>query len=162
MPGYPFVPSSTADLTLGDLWSVRLAGGDLAVLQVRGLKTSGAGAYTHFVAGVVDWRAPTLPVGHDLRGRRVLAEGVVRFEVFGADRAQVFGSNLAVVPPPAWSELAKEFTAGTSTEVWSWKSVRRRVDRVLAAAAADRATQPDQPAQPAEPAEPEGADPLTP
>jgi hypothetical protein len=129
---YPFVPASTADLAVGDLWTVTLKGGDLAVLQVRGLKTGGAGAYTHFATGIVDWRSPRLPVGHDLRGRKVLVEGVVRFEVFAPGRAQVFGSYEHLVPPAAWSPVAKQFLAGTSTEVWSWKSMRRRAQLALA------------------------------
>jgi hypothetical protein len=132
MRRYPFVPDSTADLQVGDLWTVPLKGGDLAVLQVRGLKTSGAGAYTHLVAAVVDWRSPNLPVGYDLRGRHVLAEGVIRFEVFAPGRAEVFGNSDQVVPPSAWSEVAREFTAGTRTEVWAWKSLRRRAELALA------------------------------
>ena len=132
MRRYPFVPGSTADLQLGDLWTVPLKGGDLAVLQVRGLKTSGAGAYTHFAAAVVDWRSPTLPVGYDLRGRRVLAEGVVRFEVFAPGRAEVFGNSGQIIPPVTWSEVAREFAAGTQTEVWAWKSIRRRAEQAFA------------------------------
>jgi hypothetical protein len=128
---YPFVPASTADLRLGDLFAVPLKGGDLSVFQVRGLKSSGAGAYTHLVAGVLAWRAPRLPVGFDLRGRRVLAEGVLRFEVFAPGRAEVFGTSDQAVPPVAWSELAAAFTAGTTTEVWSWKSLRRRAELAL-------------------------------
>jgi len=134
MRRYPFVPVSTADLRVGDLWAVPLKGGDLAVLQVRGVKTSGAGAYTHLVAGVVDWRSPTLPVGYDLRGRRVLIEGVVRFEVFAPGRAEVFGNSEQIIPPTTWSEVARDFTAGTRTEVWAWKSIRRRAERALAEA----------------------------
>ena len=132
MRRYPFVPGSTADLQVGDLWTVPLKGGDLAVLQVRGLKTSGAGAYTHLVAGVVNWRSPTLPVGYDLRGRRVLIEGVVRFEVFAPGRAEVFGNSDQIVPPCAWSDVAREFNAGARTEVWAWKSIRRRAEQALA------------------------------
>lgn len=134
MRRYPFVPGSTADLQIGDLWTVPLKGGDLAVLQVRGLKTSGAGAHTHFVTAVVDWRSPIRPVGHDLRGRRVLVEGVTRFEVFAPGRAEVFGNSEQTVPPPAWSEVARQFAAGTSSEVWAWKSIRRRAERALAEA----------------------------
>ena len=134
MRRYPFVPGSTADLQLGDLWTVPLKGGDLAVLQVRGLKTSGAGAYTHLVAGVVNWRSPTLPVGYDLRGRRVLIEGVVRFEVFALAAPKVFGNSEQIIPPTTWSEVAGEFTAGTRTEVWAWKSIRRRAEQALAQA----------------------------
>ena len=126
MRRYPFVPGSTADLQVGDLWSVPLKGGDLAVLQVRGLKTSGAGAYTHLVAAVVDWRSPTLPVGYDLRGRRVLTEGVVRFEVFG--------NSGQIIPPVTWSPVAREFAAGIRTEVWAWKSIPRRAEQALAKA----------------------------
>ncbi len=129
---FPLVPATTGDLELGDLFAVPLKGGDLSVFQVRGLKTSGSGAYTHFVAGIVDWRAPSLPVGFDLRGRRVLVEGVLRFETFGPDRAQVFGNSDLVVPPVAWSDLTKAFTAGTNDEVWSWKSLRRRAGLALA------------------------------
>lgn len=143
MRRYPFVPASTAELQLGDLWAVPLKGGDLAVLQVRGLKTSGAGARTHLVAGVVHWRSPVLPVGHDLRGRRVLVEGLARFEVFAPGRAEVFGTSLQTVPPPSWSEVAKEFEAGVFTDVWAWKSLRRRAERALAEA-------PDQPPPPAD------------
>ena len=128
---FPLVPATTGELELGDLFAVPLKGGELSVFQVRGLKESGAGAYTHFVAGVVDWRAPNLPVGFDLRGRRVLTEGVLRFEVFAPGRAEVFGTSDQVVPPVAWSDLAKDFTAGTSTEVWSWKSLRRRAELAL-------------------------------
>src|SRR4051794_25326354 len=116
MRRFPFVPASTSDLEPGDLWALPLKGGDLGVLQVRGVKTSGSGAYTHFVAGVLDWREPRLPVGHDLRGRRVLAEGVTRFEVFAPGRAEVFGHYVHTVPPPTWSEVAQAFAAGTSTE----------------------------------------------
>ena len=130
---FPVVPASTADLQLGDLFAVPLKGGDLSVFQVRGLKSGGSGAYTHFVAGVVDWRAPKLPVGFDLRGRRVLVEGVLRFEVFAPGRAEVFGNSDQVVPPVSWSELAEAFTAGTTTEVWSWKSLRRRAELALKA-----------------------------
>jgi hypothetical protein len=133
MRRYPFVPASTAELEPGDLWALPLKGGDLSVLQVRGVKTSGAGAYTHFVAGVVDWRSPRLPVGHDLRGRRILVEGVTRFEVFAPGRAEVFGSYGQTVPPPAWSEVARQFAAGTTTEVWAWKSLRRRAEQALRA-----------------------------
>lgn len=133
MRRYPFVPRGTGDLQLGDLWSVRLKGGDLAVLQVRGLKASGKGAHTHFVTGVLDWREPRLPVGFDLRGRRVLTEGVVRFEVFAPDRAAVFGSSDLAVPPAAWSELAPAFAAGTTQEVWAWRSIPRRAAAALAA-----------------------------
>jgi hypothetical protein len=128
---FPLVPATTADLQLGDLFAVPLKAGEVSVFQVRGLKEAGAGAYTHLVAGVVDWRAPQLPVGFDLRGRRVLVEGVLRFEVFGPGRAQVFGNSDQVVPPVAWSPLAKDFAAGTSTEVWSWKSLRRRAELAL-------------------------------
>lgn len=131
MRRYPFVPRSTSDLLIGDLFAVALKAGDQAVLQVRGLKTSGSGAHTHFVAGVVDWRAPQLPIGHDLRGRRVLAEGVLRFEVFAPGRAEIFGTSMQPVPPPPWSDLAKAFAAGTSTEVWAWKSLRRRAQAAL-------------------------------
>ncbi len=140
MKRYPFVPASTSNLTPGDLWSVRLKSGDLAVLQVRGVKDGGSGAYTHFVTGVLDWRSDRLPVGHDLRGRAVLAEGLVRFEVFAPGRAEVFGSYDGVVPPAAWSALAREFTAGTTTEVWSWKSMRRRTTQVLHEAARQQAS----------------------
>jgi hypothetical protein len=152
---FPFVPTSTADLRLGDLWSVALKGGDLAVLQVRGLKTSGKGAHTHFVAGVVDWRGPDLPRGFDLQGRRVLAEGVVRFEVFAPDRAVVFGSTEMVVPRTSWSELAPRFEAGTTEEVWAWKSIPRRAQAALRtsvrpapAAAGPSVPQEDPPAAP--------------
>jgi hypothetical protein len=142
MRRYPFVPASTADLQVGDLWTVPLKGGDLAVLQVRALKASGAGAYTHLVAAVVDWRSPVLPIGYDLRGRRVLIEGVVRFEVFAPGRAEVFGNSDQVVPPLAWSELARDFKAGTRTEVWAWKSIRRRAEQALSEARSARFTPP--------------------
>lgn len=131
MRRYPLVPRTTADLELGDLFAVPLKAGDLAVFQVRGLKTSGSGAYTHFVAGIVDWRSPSLPVGFDLRGRRVLVEGLLRFETFGPGRAEVFGTTDLIVPPVAWSDLAKAFSAGTIEEVWSWKSLRRRAETAL-------------------------------
>ncbi|WP_460459188.1 hypothetical protein [Angustibacter peucedani] len=131
MTRYPLTPESTADLHLGDLFAVRLKGGDQAVLQVRGLKDSGAGAFTHFVAGVLAWRSPRLPVGFDLRGRRVLVEGVLRFEVFTSGGAQVFGTSDQAVPPVGWSDLAKAFAAGTTTEVWAWKSLRRRAEPAL-------------------------------
>lgn len=131
MRRYPFVPDSTADLQVGDLWTVPLKGGDLAVLQVRGLKTAGAGAYTHLVAAVVDWRSQSLPIGYDLRGRHVLIEGVVRFEVFAPGRSEVFGNSDQVIPPCAWSEVAREFAAGTRTEVWAWKSICRRAEQAL-------------------------------
>ncbi len=134
MPTYPFTPTTTADLTVGDLWTVALKGGDLAVFQVRGLKTSGSGAYTHLVAGIVDWRAPRRPVGHDLRSRRVLVEGVTRFEVFAPGRAEVFGTTDQTVPPPSWSKVVRAFESGTSTEVWAWKSLRRRAELALAEA----------------------------
>lgn len=145
MKRYPFVPASTGNLALGDLWSVRLKDGGLAVLQVRGLKDAGSGAYTHFVTGVLDWRSDRLPVGHDLRSRAVLAEGLVRFEVFAPGRAEVFGSYDGVVPPAAWSPLAKEFAAGATTDVWSWKSMRRRTTQVLHEAARRTAAAADVP-----------------
>ncbi len=131
MDRYPLVPASTSDLRLGDLFAVPLKRGERSVFQVRGLKSSGAGAYTHFVAGVLAWRSPRLPVGFDLRGRRVLVEGVLRFEVFAPGRAEVFGTSDLAVPPVAWSDLAKDFAAGTTTEVWSWKSLRRRAELAL-------------------------------
>ena len=90
----------------------------------------------------MDWRAPTLPVGFDLRGRRVLVEGVLRFEVFAPGRAEVFGNSDQVVPPVAWSDLAKAFAAGTSTRCGrgracaggpSWRS-RPTAQRALTAA----------------------------
>ena len=133
MRRFPLVPTTTADLELGDLFVVPLKAGDLSVFQVRGLKSSGSGAYTHFVAGIVDWRAPTLPVGFDLRGRRVLVEGLLRFETFGPGRAEVFGNTDLVVPPVGWSDLAKAFAAGTTDDVWSWKSLRRRAEVALRA-----------------------------
>jgi hypothetical protein len=63
----------------------------------------------------------------------VLVEGVTRFEVFAPGRAVVFGNSGETVPPPAWSEVARQFEAGTSTEVWAWKSLRRRAQLALSA-----------------------------
>jgi len=46
----------------------------------------------------------------------------------------VFGNSDRIVPPCAWSDLARESNAGARTEVWAWKSIRRRAEQPLARA----------------------------
>lgn len=133
MRTFPFSPRSAADLDLGDYWVVALPSGDLGVLQVRDLQKTGPGARTAFVAGVVEWRGDHAPSPGELEGRRVLAQGLTRIEVFTEGGAQVVGNAAGTVPVAGLTSGFRDFAVGTVTQTWGWRALAKRVDAVLSA-----------------------------
>lgn len=128
---FPFRPRSAADLEVGDFWTVALPSGGLGVLQVRDLKSSGPGSRSVLVAGVVDWRGYAEPDAGDLRGRRVLAQGLTRIEAFTDGAAAVLGNTTETVPTAGLTSSFRDFGVGTVTHVWGWKALPRRTEQVL-------------------------------
>jgi len=90
---FPLSPRSTTDLEIGDFWTVRLSDGSLCACQVTDLNRSGPGALTSVLIGVLDWRGDVEPLAHELAGRRVLAQGLTRVEVFTEGGAPVLGNT---------------------------------------------------------------------
>jgi hypothetical protein len=131
---FPFVPTSAAQLHVGDFWTVVLPDGDLGVLQVRDVTRSGPGARKAFVAGVVEWRGVAPPAAADLRGCRVLAQGLTRIEVFTEGGARILGTTSDTVPVEGLTSAFRDFAVGTKTSTWGWKALPGRVERALAEA----------------------------
>jgi hypothetical protein len=128
---FPFTPRSAADLEIGDFWTLQLPSGGLGVLQVRDLMRSGPGARTSLVAGVVDWRGDAQPEAADLQGRRVLAQGLTRIEVFTEGAAAVLGNTTETVPTNGLTSAYRDFAVSTVTQSWGWKVLPRRIEQVL-------------------------------
>lgn len=133
MRDFPLIPRSVADLEIGDYWVVALPSGGFGVLQVRDLKRTGSGARTAFVAGVVDWRGDKAPAPGDLDGRRVLAQGLTRIEVFTEGNARIIGNASGTVPIAGLTSAVRDFAVGTVTQTWGWKVLGNRVEAVLSA-----------------------------
>ncbi len=131
MRSFPFTPRSVAELEIGDFWTVALPSGGLGLLQVRDLKRTGPGARTSLVAGVVDWRGDAQPQVDDLRGRRVLAQGLTRIEAFTEGAAAVLGNTTETVPTAGLTSSFRDSGVGTVTRVWGWKALPRRTEQVL-------------------------------
>lgn len=131
MRSFPFTPRSVAELEIGDFWTVALPSGGLGVLQVRDLKRSGPGARTAFVAGVVEWRGDAQPQAADLRGRRVVAQGLTRIEAFTEGAAAVVGNTMETVPTDGLTSSFRDFGVGTVTHVWGWKALPRRTEQLI-------------------------------
>jgi hypothetical protein len=131
---FPFVPRSAARLEIGDFWTVTLSDGDFGVLQVRDLRLSGPGTRSSFVAGVVDWRGQRAPMAADLRGCRVLAQGLTCIKVFTEGGAQIIGNAPDTAPVDGLTSVFKDHGVGTRTSVWGWMALTRRVEKELAAA----------------------------
>jgi hypothetical protein len=120
-----------ADLEIGDFWIVRLPSGRLGAMQVRDLKRSGPGARTTFVAGVIDWSGSDPPATSDLRGRRVVAQGLTRIEAFTESGAMVLGNAPDTVAEEGLTSSFRDFNVGDQTEAWGWKLLARRVESAL-------------------------------
>lgn len=120
------------ELEVGEFWAVGLPDGGFGALQVRDVKRSGTGARTTFIAGVVDWQGDEVPVADDLRGRRVLAQGMVRVEVFTEGHAVVLGRQRETSPVDGLTSAYRDTGVGTVTEVWGWKALPKRVQLALA------------------------------
>lgn len=129
---FPLAPRSVADLEIGDYWIVSLPSGGFGALQVRDLQRTGRGAKTAFVAGVVDWRGHEPPEPEELAGRRVLAQGLTRIEVFTQGGATIVGNAPGTVPAAALTSAFRSFAAGTVTHTWGWKALANRVEVELA------------------------------
>jgi hypothetical protein len=131
MRAFPFSPRSVADFEIGDYWCVPLPRGGLGVLQVRHLQRKGPGARTAFVAGVVEWRGDESPAPLDLHGRRVLAHGLTRVEVFTEGGAEIVGNAPGTVPVGGLTSAFRDFAVGTGTQNWGWKVLSNRIEGVL-------------------------------
>lgn len=129
---FPFVPRSAAQLEVGDFWTVVLADGDMGVVQVRDVRRSGPGARSSFVAGVVDWRGTRGPSAADLRGCRVLAQGLVRVEAFTEGGARILGNAPDTEPVAGLTSVFQDHGIGTVTATWGWKVLAQRVEKTLA------------------------------
>jgi hypothetical protein len=128
---FPFVPRSTAQLEVGDFWTVPLSHGDVGILQVRDLKRSGTASRSAFIAGVVDWRGIRTPAPADLRGCRVLVQGLVRIEVFTEGGAQIVGNAADTAAVDRLTSAFRDHSVGTITYTWGWKMLPRRVEQTL-------------------------------
>ncbi len=96
------------------------------------MKRSGTGARTTFVAGVLDWQGDRVPDADDLQGRRVLAQGMVRVEVFTEGHAVVLGTQPETTPVDGLTSVYWGSGVGTVTQVWGWKALAKRVQLALA------------------------------
>jgi hypothetical protein len=128
---FPLSPRSSRDLEVGDFWAVSLPDGSFGACQVCDLKRSGVGALKTLVVGVIDWRGNAKPTELELAGRRILAQGLTRIELFTQGGAQVIGSTKATVHGPELKSAFRDHGVGTVTEVWGWKVVDRRVVNAL-------------------------------
>jgi hypothetical protein len=128
---FPLRPRSATDLEIGDFWTVALPSGGLGVMQVRDVARSGTGARKNFVAGVIDWRGDVAPSSADLRGRRVLAQGLTRIEGFTEADAEILGNAPETVPVEGLTSSFRDFGVGTQTEVWGWRVLGRRAELAL-------------------------------
>jgi len=79
----------------------------------------------------VEWRGEEPPLATDLRGCRVLAQGLTRVEVFTEGQAAVLGNAPDTVPVAGLTSPFRDFGVGTVTHVWGWKALPRRVEREL-------------------------------
>jgi len=71
------------------------------------------------------------PQPDDLRGRRVLEQGLTRIEAFTEGAAAVLGNTLETIPTDRLTSSFRDFGVGTVTHVWGWKALPRRTEQVL-------------------------------
>jgi hypothetical protein len=128
---FPLSPRSTRDLEVGDCWAIQLADGTFGVCQVTDLRRSGQGARTTLVAGVIDWSGSATPTVGDLAGRPVLAQGLVRIEVFTVGGAVLLGNVPLNGDGRILASPFRDFEVGTVTQTWGWKVLPRRVAQTL-------------------------------
>ena len=131
MTAYPLAPRSALDLTVGDFWAVSLPSGGFGAAQVRDVKRSGTGARTTFVAGVIEWRGEAPPTAEDLRGKRVLDQGLVSVDAFTKTETRLLGNQPDTKPAEGLTSAFRDFAVGTKTQTWGWKVLPQRVERVL-------------------------------
>ena len=74
------------------------------------------------------------PMAADLRGCRVLAQGLTVVRVFTEGGAQIIGSAPDTVPVDGLTSVFRDHGVGTRTHVWGWMALTRCVERELAAA----------------------------
>lgn len=120
------------DLAVGDYWTVPLPSGGRGVVQVRDVQRTGPGARTTFVAGVVEWRGEEEPTPDVLRGKRVLAQGLMSVSVFTEGGSVVLGNAPGTKPVAGLASAFRDFKVGTKTQSWGWKVLPARVEKVLA------------------------------
>ncbi len=124
---FPISPLTTKDLEIGDFWAVDLADGAFGVCQVTDLIRSGPGSRSSLVAGVLDWSGAALPTTALLRGRPVLAQGLVGIELFTESGATVLGNVDVTYQGSPLASPFRDFAVGTVTQTWGWKVLPNRV-----------------------------------
>jgi hypothetical protein len=127
---FPFTPTTSRDLEIGDFWAVELPDGNYGCLQVTDLVRRGLGSRTTLVAGIVDWSGKEPPLPDDLTGRAILKQGLTRIEAFVATSAQVLG-NLPVTYHRALASNYRDFQVGAVHHVWGWQVLGARVAATL-------------------------------
>ena len=128
---FPLSPKSARDLRIGDFWAVPLSDGTFGCLQVTDLLKSGSGSLKTLVAGVIDWQGRLPPAAYDLAGRRVLAQGLTRIEVFTEVGSQILGNTSATSPSPGLASNFRDFHVGAVHNVWGGRALPKLVERTL-------------------------------
>jgi len=143
---YPFVPKSTAKLSVGDFWPVPLFDGSYAsgiVLQKAPRGT--AGERVSFCGGLLDWHGRSPPGPSDLANCPLLAQGymhILAITSFGS----VLG-NLDHAPAPhLWHDGGRNILRGydvvrrwsptdrgkvPALEYWGWDIIQEKAEKLL-------------------------------
>lgn len=120
---FPFLPTTSRDLEVGDFWAVELPDGHFGCLQVTELARQGPGSRSTFVAGVVDWWGNASPSSEGITGRRILTQGLTRIEAFTEMRARVLGRAVVTHDRVLPSHYRDHFAVGAVHHVWGWKTL---------------------------------------
>lgn len=122
---FPIDPTSTRDLQLGDLIAVPLPEGGWGCLQVTGLRSSGPGSRTTFMAAVRAWQGESPPDAAAIDGSAFIEHGLVPIELFTAGGLRVTGTGAV---PVQELDTRTELQVGTRQKVWGWRAAIRHVE----------------------------------
>ena len=89
---YPFVPRSRAKLVVGQFWSLPLPGGRFACGRLLSLPGKvGTKQARLLVVGIENWLGMAAPTLKDIRGKDIVARGIVHVSAIRENRGVVLG-----------------------------------------------------------------------
>ena len=121
---FPFRPTSTSQLEVGDVVPVRRPAGTWGALQVIDLKRDGAGARTSLIIGVLPWDTAAPPTAEDVAGLAVTEQGLTDVDLFRQGGLQVVANTPPV--PTSLGNAFRDANTGAVNSVWGWRAALRK------------------------------------
>jgi hypothetical protein len=126
-PAYPFEPRSNAYLEPGQFWAVPLSDGRFACGRVLAVPRDRSDPFVDggtrlFLAGLMDWVGAAEPTAGDLRGSRLVAQGMAHVMTIRETGGRVLGQRDLEPDGVVGFRTVTHRAGGT---VWVYEGARR-------------------------------------